>query len=385
MKSREGCIALNLVSGIGFVKYSALVERFGSPEQVFAASREELLEVPGIGEQLAERIASFDQAQLDRELEIAERGGARILTLYDEDYPEILRQLFDPPLAIYLRGRLKGSMEAWERSVAIVGTRRVSAYGMRMTSAIADEAAAAGFTIVSGLALGVDTLAHQAAVSAGTPTIAVLGGGLLHLHPRENLELARGIIDSGGAIISEFPLDFPVNRTTFPRRNRIVAALSRGVIVTEAGEKSGAIITAKLALEQGREVFAVPGHADNPQAHGCHELIRQGATLIETFEQVLEAFGFGMLPHLGDGAENARPPEEEVGSDLSALEVAIMNRLAKGDASLEDLQTELATGTSLLLSALMRLELKLLIERQSDRSYRRIPLRGEGEEGEGEG
>jgi len=376
MNSREGCIALNLVPGIGFVKYSALVDRFGAPEQVFAASREELLETPGIGEQLAERIAAFDHSQLYRELEIAERGGARILTLYDGEYPEILRQIFDPPLALYLRGRINGSTEAWERSVAIVGTRRVSAYGSRMTSAIADEAAAAGFTIVSGLALGVDTLAHKAAVEAGTPTLAVLGGGLLHFHPRENLDLARSIVDGGGAVISEFPLDFPVSRTTFPRRNRIVAGLARGVIVTEAGEKSGAVITAKLALEQGREVFAVPGHADNPQAHGCHELIRQGATLIENFEQVLEAFGFGMLPHLADGDGNAKPPDEAVGSDLSALELAVLNRLAEGDASLEELQAALSTGTSLLLAALMRLELKLLVEQQSDRRYRRISLRG---------
>ena len=382
MKSREGCIALNLVTGIGFVKYSALVGRFGSPEAVFDASREELLETPGIGAQLAERIAGFDRSLLERELEIAERGGARILTLFDEEYPEVLRQLFDPPLVLYLRGRLNGSAAAWERSVAIVGTRRTSAYGARMTAAIADEAAAAGFTIVSGLALGVDTIAHRSAVSAGTATVAVLGGGLLHLHPRENLELARSIVDGGGAIISEFPLDFPVSRTTFPRRNRIVAALSRGVIVTEAGEKSGAIITAKLALEQGREVFAVPGHADNPQARGCHELIRQGATLIENFEQVLESFGFGMLPHLGEGDDNAAPPAEAVGSDLSALEQAIINRLADGDASLEELQSKLSTGTSLLLSALMRLELKLLIEQQSDRRYRRIPLRGEGEKEE---
>ena len=377
MNSREGCIALNLINGIGFVKYSALVGRFGSPEAVFSASREELLETPGIGEQLAERIAAFDPAQLERELEITERGGARILTLFDEDYPEVLRQLFDPPLVLYLRGRINGSTEAWERSVAIVGTRRASTYGVRMTAAIADEASAAGFTIVSGLALGVDTVAHQAAVAGGTPTIAVIGGGLLHLHPRENLELARAIVDGGGAIVSEFPLDFPVSRTTFPRRNRIVSALSRGVIVTEAGEKSGAVITAKLALEQGREVFAVPGHADNPQARGCHELIRQGATLIENFEQVLEAFGFGLLPHLGEGDENANPPAAEIGSDLSALEMAVMNRLAEGDASLEDLQTTIPAGTSLLLSALMRLELKMLVEQQSDRRYRRIPLRGE--------
>ena len=365
MTPHEGDIALNLIPGIGFVRYMALLEHFGSAEAVFAASRSDLEQVPRLGRKLAEAIAAFDAAgELERELAAADKGGVRIFTLSDPDYPEILRDLSDPPLCIYWRGRLP------DRDLplaAIVGSRRVSSYGARMTSAIAADAAAAGFGVVSGLALGADTLAHQAAVEAQKPTFGVIGAGMVNFYPQDNLELARRMIDCGGAVLSEFPLNFPILRENFPRRNRIVAALCRATIVTEAGLKSGALITARLAAELGREVFAVPGHADNPQAQGCHRLIKEGAGLIESFADVLETLGFGHatepdLPGFG---------ETELPFSAPPAEVAVMKVLnAEGEADLEKLHEATGFDTGDLLSILMTLELKSLVERGNDQRYR---------------
>ena len=365
MTPHEGDVALNLVPGIGFARYTALLEHFGTAEAVFSASRSDLEQVPRLGKMLAERIAAFDAAkELDRELAAADKGGVTIFTLSDPDYPEILRDLYDPPLCLYWRGHLPNRDMPL---VAVVGSRRLSSYGTRMTSSIASDAAAAGFGVVSGLALGADTIAHEAAVKLGKPTFGVIGAGMVNFYPQDNLELAKRMIDCGGAVLSEFPLNFPIHRTNFPRRNRIVAALCRATIVTEAGLQSGALITARLAAELGREVFAVPGHADNAQAQGCHRLIKEGAGLIESFADVMETLGFGHatepdLPGFGeDELPDAAPPEE----------TAVMQVLrARGEADLEDLREATGFPTGDLLSMLMTLELKGFIERGDDQRYR---------------
>lgn len=365
MTPHDGDIALNLIPGIGFARYTALLEHFGSAEAVFAASRSDLEQLPRLGRKLADTIASFDaEGELERELAAADKGGVRIFTLSDPDYPEILRDLSDPPLCLYWRGQLP------DRDMplaAIVGSRRLSSYGARMTSSIASDAAAAGFGVVSGLALGADTLAHEAAVKMGKPTYGVIGAGMINFYPQDNIELAKRMIDCGGAVLSEFPLGFPIHRTNFPRRNRIVAALCRATIVTEAGLQSGALITARLAAELGREVFAVPGHADNAQAQGCHRLIKEGAGLIESFADVMEALGFGHAtePDLPGFGENelpfAAPPAE----------AAVLKVLAaKGEADLENLCEATGFSTGELLSILMTLELKSLVERGNDQLYR---------------
>ncbi len=370
MTDRESCIGFNLIPGVGYVKFSALTRTFGSPAVAAAAPREELMTVPGIGEQLADRIAGFDwNSELERELAVAERGGVRIITLFDEAYPEVLRQLYDPPLCLYVRGVLP---EFPERAVAVVGSRRMSAYGERMARAIAADAAAAGFTVVSGLAFGIDTAAHSAVVEAAGITVAVLGGGLKHIHPRENIPLARRIIAAGGAVISEFPLDFPVSRTSFPRRNRIVAGLCRSTIVVEAGVASGALITARLALENGREVFAVPGHADNPQAQGCHRLIKEGAQLIENFDDVVSALETGRLPGLepADSTAASVPYHAGAATDLAPGERRLLELIGNGEWTLDQLREASETDTGALLADLMRLEFKLLVERGPDQLYR---------------
>ena len=376
MTDREACIVFNLIPGIGFVKFTALSDKFGSPAAVFGKSVDELRRVPGIGAELSERIGGFDcEKELQSETEFAERAGVRIITLFDDAYPEVLRQLPDPPLCLYVRGRLPAFPE---RAVAVVGSRRMSAYGERMTKSIASDAAAAGFTVVSGLAYGIDTAAHRAVVEAGGVTVAVLGGGLANVHPRENIPLARDIISCGGAVISEFPLNFPVSRTSFPRRNRIVAGLCRGTIVVEAGIDSGALITARLALDFSRDVFAVPGRADNPQSHGCHRLIREGATLIESFDDVLSDFGSGLLPGFQNlPSETGDVPSPGVYDPASASglppdQQRVLELLEQGELSLDELRERAGIETGALLSALMRLELKLLIERGADQLYRRL-------------
>ena len=367
MNNREACIVLNMLSGIGYAKYKALVGRFEEPARVFAATKNELTSVKGISDAIADKILNYKElVDLDNELLRAERGGVQILTLADEEYPEELRNIYDPPLCLYVRGRLPVFKN---NAVAIVGSRKMSMYGERMTKSFAQDAVNQGFVVISGLAFGVDYVAHKAVVDADGITVAVLGGGLTQIHPREHIPLAREIIQKGGAIISEFPMDFPVSRTSFPRRNRIVSALSSVVIVIEAGLESGALITANVALEQGKDVFAVPGNADNPQAKGCHKLIRESAAnLAENFSQVLEVLDGGLFrmaefaeePLAAYQAESCFTPEEQ----------KIIDLLADGDKSIDDLALESNMESGALLGILMKLEMKFVILKNPDRTYR---------------
>ena len=367
MTDREACIVFYMISGVGYVKYRALCDRFGSPAEALKQPEGELLQVPGIGPQLADRILRYpEEVDLAGELAFAERSGVRILTLFDDAYPDVLRHLYDPPMVLYVRGTLPEFGN--NRNLAIVGTRRVSRYGAEVTRRLAADAAAAGLVIVSGLALGVDTIAHQASVDANMPTVAVLGGGLARLHPQENLELARRIIETGGAVISEFPMRFPVSRTSFPRRNRIVARLADAVLVTEAGVDSGALITADLASEYNL-VMAVPGRVDNPQAAGCHKLLKNGATLVENFTDIQEAMHFDLLPldfHLAE-------PEAEYHadgiSDFPPEARQILAALAVRDCTFDELAGVTGLDAGVLSSQLSLLELAMQITRDGAQNY----------------
>lgn len=368
MTDREICIGCNMISGIGYIRFKALCDHFGSPAAIPKATRGELLQVKGITSQNAENIIAFDwDGELCREMSVAERGGVRIYTLFDEGYPEVLRHLYDPPLVLYVRGELPVFPD---KAVAIVGSRRMSRYGETMCDMIAQEAAAAGFTVVSGLAFGVDTAAHHAVVAAGGRTVAVLGSGLMHVHPKENIPLARSIIETGGAVISEFPLGMPVMRCNFPRRNRIVAGLCRGTIVIEAGLESGALITAKLAMECGRDVFALPGRVDNPQAAGCHKLIKEGAALIESFEDVAAGWGLGLLPVFEESCAGNVEYDPDSFSDLDPLSAKICTLLSEREANFDEIMEYCGGEAGQLLAVLMRLELKLLVEKGEDQYYR---------------
>ena len=293
MTSREAYILLNMVEGIGPVRVRAMCDALGSPEAVLTAPAAALGGVRGIGPKIAESIVS-QRGGLDagREEESAAKLGARLITPVDDEYPEPLKQIYDPPLCLYVRGTLE---KKDEQALAVVGTRRASHYGAAQADRLAFQSANAGFTIVSGLARGIDTVAHKAALKAGGRTLAVLGGAINKLYPAENRDLAEEIVEHG-ALISEFTLGREPDRTTFPYRNRIVSGLSKGVLVIEAGVNSGAMNTAGQALEQGRSVMAVPGRVDLDGARGPHRLIQNGARLVEDFQDILKEFEFLFPP-----------------------------------------------------------------------------------------
>ncbi len=381
MTEREAYIILNMLSGIGPMRLNALKDACGgSVTEIFERSPEQLSTIPGISTALAERISSWrNHADLESELELAGRAGVEILTQADEEYPELLREIHDAPICLYVRGKLPETLSF--RSIAMVGTRNMSNYGAAMARHLAEAAGYAGWVVVSGLACGIDTVAHSAILE--TPegeTVAVLGGGLMRVHPQENLNLARRISERG-AVISEFPMRFAPTRRSFPMRNRIISGLSLGTLVVEAGLNSGSLITASLALEQGRRVFAVPGQADRIQANGCNRLIRQGAVLVESFEHILEEFDFlpGFEQAAGipspEGASASSVPEQESlfpDDMLSSIDSAILDFLKKGEAAMEEIANAIPFPASEIMSALTALEILCRIRKNPDGRYRRL-------------
>ena len=372
MNQRDACIALNMISGIGYARYSAINEFFGNAGLAAGQSVSQYRKVPGINAVTAEKLASADWRELcENEKALADRCGVRIYTLYDEGYPQVLRELHDPPLCLYVRGRLPVFPG---RTLGIVGSRKMSRYGEGMTKALTTDAVGCGFAIISGLAYGVDTIAHRTTVECGGVTVAVLGGGLLNVQPQENIPLAQDIISRGGAVVTEFPMSCPVSRTTFPRRNRIIAALSRGVLVVEAGTRSGALITAKAAVDIGRDIFAVPGQATNELAKGCHQLIREGAVLTEGLEDILAVLEAGTQPDLfskfSDSADSGEVQYSwESTSDLAPELAAVLSCISTSGTSLEELSEATGMDTAALISAITQLEFKFLVKRGADMLY----------------
>ena len=282
---RERFIVLNQVPGIGPAAVRRLLEAFGGLDRVFAASAREL-QAAGLRLPVSEQLVSVcrDERSLERELELARSTGITILTPADTDYPELLRTIHDPPLALYVRG-IAEKMEG--PAVAIVGSRRASLYGLECAGRLACELALRGATVVSGLARGIDGAAHRGALKGGGRTLAVLGSGLDQLYPPEHGPLAEEIAETGW-LVSEHPMGTLPLPLHFPRRNRLISGLSLGVVVVEAAARSGALITADSALEQGREVFAVPGPMTSVTSQGTHRLLKQGARLVTSVEDILE-------------------------------------------------------------------------------------------------
>ena len=277
-------IALRAVEEVGCVGYRALLAAFSSPRAVFSAPLRSLQTVPGIGPKTADHIRSFsDWKMAEREIILAARHEVSVVTCEDPLYPRNLLNIYDYPPFLYV----KGSLVSDEVCVAIVGSRLASVYGRYVTEKISRELALKGLTVVSGLARGIDAAAHRGALAGKGRTIAVLGCGLDIVYPPENEELAHAVA-SRGAMVTEFPFGTPPNAPNFPSRNRIISGLSLGVVVVEAGEKSGSLITARIAAEQGRSVFAVPGAIEAAGSRGTNRLIKQGAKLIENVEDILE-------------------------------------------------------------------------------------------------
>ncbi len=289
--TRQYWVAFSLVKGIGAVRFQAVLNYFGDPQIAWGAPTEALRQA-GLSDKIIENLVrTRDQVDLDKLWEEMEQKNISILIQQDESYPKRLNEIDQPPPVLYTQGNINPDDE-W--SVAIVGTRRVTAYGRQVAEDIAGRLARNGLTIISGLARGVDSIAHQAALDAGGRTIAVLGSGLDRIYPPENRHLAEQI-KANGALISEFSPNTPPEASNFPQRNRLISGLSLAVIVIEAGIKSGALITASFAADQGREVFAVPGNITSPGSMGTNRLIQNGAHPLLSAEQVLEILELSMV------------------------------------------------------------------------------------------
>jgi len=278
------------------VRIQSLLEFFGSAELVLAAPSNMLERVPRIGAKMANAIANWHNCtNVYAEMECAAQRGVRIVTLTDEDYPRALRRMSDPPIVLYVQGEWQQDDE--KHAVSIVGSRAATPYGMTIARRFGRELAEAGCTIISGLAKGIDTAAHLGALDAGGRTIAVLGHGLSHIFPQENAQLVYHIINGHGAVVSEFPMNLPPGRTTFPQRNRIVAAWSHATLVVEAPSHSGALHTAHISgTDYGNSIFAIPGMVDKPTSVGCHALIRDGATLCTSPTELMTDMGWNAPP-----------------------------------------------------------------------------------------
>ena len=307
-------LALNAISGLGGAGQKALIDAFQSPRHVFSADFSSLCAVPGIGKTIARRICSHrNWDRQEKEFEFCRRQGIDMLTWLDSRYPQALRHIFDPPTLLFCKGMLQEA----EKCIAVVGSRMASPYGIYITEKLCRDLTYNGITIVSGLARGIDSAAHRGALSAKGRTIAVLGSGLDNVYPPENLSLSRNIADQG-ALLTEYPPGTTPKPMHFPARNRIISGISLGVLVVEAGEKSGSLITARLALEQGREVFAVPGAIDSPGSTGPHRLLKEGAKLVESVDDILEE----LQPGLERQTVHAVAPVPEVPTPEKAQDVA---------------------------------------------------------------
>jgi DNA processing protein len=356
--ARAASLALALVPGIGPRLRKALVDRFGSAEAVLAAAPSDLRGVPGIGPRLSAAIALAEAAEGAAEFDLCRRHQIDVLTESDAGYPRKLREIPDPPGVLFLQGGLAPQDEL---AIAIVGSRHATQYGLAQAERLAGSLARAGLTIVSGLARGIDGAAHRGALAAGGRTIAVLGSGLLRIYPPEHKDLADEVAGRGALLTEAPPRAAPLGGV-FPQRNRIISALALGVIVVEAAERSGALITARHAMEQNRDVFAVPGRVDSRMSRGPHRLIRDGAKLVETADDVLEELGpLVAATTRSDGTEIHHPAELL----LNETEQQVLSAVRADPTTIDEVIAVSRLPTPQVLSTLSVLEMRRLVRRSS--------------------
>lgn len=376
MTSTDAFLALNLLPGIGPIRVRRLLERFRAPERILMAAPAELTQTPGIGTEMASQIARWeDVIDLPEEKRRMQDHGISALTLDDDAYPAALKEIHDPPFLLYIKGTILPRDSA---ALGVVGSRRMTHYGREQARKMSFQLAAAGFTIVSGLARGIDTAAHEAALAAEGRTIAVLGSGIGNVYPAENQTLADRISENG-AVISEFPVLYVPDKQSFPLRNRIVSGLSQGLLVVEAPVRSGSLITANQALEQGRSVFAVPGPIDRPNSEGCHRLIQQGATLVCSAQDVITELDSGMSslnltfdePEKGKKAKTA-PKSNAPTPEVSELEEKILEELALGESTIDHLSETTRLPVGPVSAALLQLEMKCLIKQLPGKYFTKL-------------
>lgn len=349
-------------------KQRQLIEVFGSPEAVFAASDSAILRLQGFSELHLSKIRQAQKdAQPERDLWKLERMGGWLLTIFDDRYPPLLRRLHDAPPCLYVLGSVE---ENDERAIAIVGTRKPSDYGRRVAYRIASEIASLGFTVISGLAEGIDTAAHKGALDSGGRTFAILGCGLDVIYPKSNKELARRVTEKG-ALLTEFPLGTKPQGWHFPQRNRIISGISLAVTIVEAPLNSGALITADWAAEQGREVFVVPGPVDQPSFEGNHRLLREGARVFTSVSDMMDELGITTFQKPQIAKTHASLEGQIKLPDLSPPETKIWSVLTSEWKHADDIVRESQLTTGEVLSALTLLELKGMVERTEGNRYRR--------------
>ena len=357
---RRALVALSLVPGVGPGRVRALLAAFGSAAAAMRAPVSALTRVDGVGRQTAAAIRSWDDpAEVDRQLDRADRVGARLVAFGDDEYPARLREIYDPPPFLWVRGRLTADDDD---AVAVVGTRRASDYGRRAAEAFAGDLARAGVTVVSGLAYGIDVAAHRAALAAGGRTVAVLGSGVDHVYPSRHAPVVREILErDAGAVVSELALGAKPDAPNFPRRNRIVSGMSVATVVAEAHDRGGALLTAAIALEQNREVFAVPASVFAP-ATGTNRMIRRGlGTLAGSAADVLEI----VAPQTGT-APSAPEPDP---ADLTAVERRLLGVLGPEPVPLDIVCAESGVDASTALVYLLQLEFRGLVRQLAGKQF----------------
>jgi DNA processing protein len=355
MNATEACIALNMLPTMGPVRLRKLLEVFERPEQVLAARGNELRKVEGVGKEVIEQISNWETlVDLPSELERIRNFGAKVITLDSPEYPRQLREIHAPPIVLYVWGEL---MERDHHAIGIIGARRTTHYGTESAKKLAYQLAYAGLTVISGLARGIDTAAHQGALAAKGRTIAVIGSGLSKLYPPENAALAEKIQNGNGAIVSEFSMEIEPDRQTFPMRNRIISGWSHGLLVVEAGLNSGALITVSQALEQGRSVYAVPGHINAPSAQGSNRLIQQGAKLVMDASDILDDLQI-LLPETKPSPEAAMRPLPVLSED----ERRVYDAIDSIETAIDDIAGKCHLPSGTVSSTLLRLELKRLVK-----------------------
>lgn len=357
MDSREAHVALNLIEGVGPVRVRQLLEFFGDAPTILQASKLQLLQVRGIGDDTAEAIANWEKSvDLAGELKRIADFGCRIVIQPDEEYPASLREIYDPPIVLYLKGALTAKDK---NAVAMVGSRQTTHYGIETARKLAYQLAYVGVTVVSGGARGIDTAAHQGALAAKGRTVCILGTGINSVFPPENKDLFDRIAENG-AVLTQFPFNRNGDKQSFAIRNRIVAGMTLGTVVVEADLHSGALITANFATEYGRQVFAVPGRIDSPRSKGCHDLIKKGAKLCEGAEDILSEFEY-LFP-----SSNKPPSPGETGVlpalELSENEQKVYESLSSGDeSSIDEVIRRSGLPPSAVSVALLSLEMKRVI------------------------
>jgi len=358
----ESCIkwlSLKTVPGVGNRLFLNLIQHFGEPDKIFSASSKELLQVEGINDRLVSAIQGYKIPKEVREdLSLVRKNGVRIITFSDPDYPTLLRHIHDPPPVLYMYGRLYHE----SLNIAIVGSRNATSYGRTITERLSGDLTQRGFTVVSGMARGIDSAAHRGALAVGGQTIAVLGCGLGTIYPAENKKLFHRIAENG-AVITEFPFLTAPDAHNFPVRNRIISGLSLGTVIVEATPRSGSLITARLAAEQGREVFAVPGSITSFKSMGTHGLIKQGAKLVEHVDDILEELNV-MQPissHI----------KEERTWKLTPEEARVLDQLSPYPVHIDRLVRGLSLSAAQVSGLLLQLELKGLVTQSPGKLFAR--------------